>query len=205
MWFFSILASIFLDKNHRNITPDPKNLTEHYHTELQKANFLDEVCIGIHYREIEESITRFKYDSRREHAVELSHALVSAEKVSTLFAHYDDWVIVPVPMHWSRYIFRGFHHTHFLAKELSEILHLPLKNLLSSQYRARQSQLGRKMRLENKKNSFRMRNPKEKASSHIIIIDDVISSGATASECAKILKSHGADIVIGWFVTSNNP
>ena len=61
------------------------------------------------------------------------------------------------------------------------------------------------MRLENKKNSFTIRNPKEGIPKHIILIDDVISSGATASECAKMLKIHGADVVIGWFVTSNNP
>ena len=56
------------------------------------------------------------------------------------------------------------------------------------------------MRLENKKNSFTIHNPK-----HIILIDDVVSSGATASECAKVLKENGAEVVIGWFVTSNNP
>ena len=61
------------------------------------------------------------------------------------------------------------------------------------------------MRLENKKNSFTIHNPKRETPKHIILIDDVVSSGATASECAKVLKENGAEVVIGWFVTSNNP
>ncbi len=154
---------------------------------------------------MEQSITRFKYDSRREYLSELSEALFVAKKTSFLFSLYDDWVIVPVPMHWSRYIFRGFNHTKLLSKTFAKNLSLPLKNILVSLYRKKQSQLGRKMRLENKKNSFRIRNPKEETPKHIILIDDVISSGATASECARTLKIHGADVVIGWFVTSNNP
>lgn len=205
MRILKILASIFFDENPRNISYEPKNLTEHYKKDLFWSNFLDEVCIGVQYREIEQNIIHFKYDSRREYLAGLLKALVIAKEASSLFALYDDWVIVPVPMHWSRYLFRGFNHTKILSQEFAEDLSLPVKNMLSSSYRKRQSQLGRKMRLENKRNSFRIQSPKQELPKHIILVDDVISSGATASECAKVLKENGAEVVIAWFVTSNNP
>lgn len=205
MRILKILASIFFDENLRNISYEPKNLTEHYKKDLFWSNFLDEVCIGIQYKEIEQSIIHFKYDSRREYLAELLKALIVAKDASVLYSLYDDWVIVPVPMHWSRYLFRGFNHTKILSQEFAESLSLPLQSILSSSYRKKQSQLGRKMRLENKKNSFTIHNPKQESPKHIILIDDVVSSGATASECAKVLKENGAEVVIGWFVTSNNP
>lgn len=90
-------------------------------------------------------------------------------------------------MHWSRYLLRGFDHTDIIVKKLAKITGLPYQNLLSTKWSRHQSKLSREKRLENKKNRFTMKHhvPVPEV---VILFDDIISTGSTANECAKILK-----------------
>ena len=110
--------------------------------------------------------------------------------------------LVPIPMHWSRYILRGFDHTGYIAKYVSEETGIPYKKLLSTKWTRPQSKLTREKRLENKKNTFRMRDHAVLPDT-VILLDDVISTGSTANEAAKILKEAGVKRVIGIFLASN--
>jgi ComF family protein len=116
----------------------------------------------------------------------------------------DEWYIVPVPMHWSRYSMRGFDHMQLIASSLSKLTEYPTLQLLTTAYRPRQTRLTREVRLANKKNAFKIRSGFKKIPENVILIDDVISSGSTANSCAQILKESGVKKVIGWFLASNN-
>ena len=105
-------------------------------------------------------------------------------------------------MHWTRYLLRGFDHTGLLAKKLSHRLHLPFFPCLKTAFRRRQTSLIREKRIANKKNSFSVKKGYT-VPSHIILIDDVVSSGATLNEAARVLKSHGAQVVICFLLASN--
>lgn len=105
-------------------------------------------------------------------------------------------------MHWSRYLTRGFDHTNYIVEDLSKKTGIPVQKLLFTKWSRHQSHLSREKRLENKKNRFRMI-PHGEIPDTVILVDDIISTGSTALECAKVLKSHGVRCVIGLFLASN--
>jgi competence protein ComFC len=202
MNILSILKDIFLEENEKiSSTSSPKNLTQHYRVELRHID-CDEVCVWWDYKELEAKIERYKYSSDRHISTELVEVLSKCVEVSDLFFEHDDWVIIPIPMHWSRYILRGFNHTSVLAEKFGEVVELPFSSILKTKYRPRQSNLSRTRRIKNKKNSFFVKNTYT-VPSHILLIDDVVSSGSTFQEAAKILKSAGAKVVICFAIASN--
>ncbi len=200
MNILTILHDIFIDKEYKNIPFSPSDLTEHYKEELGILA-LDEIYIATSYHEIEKSIIRYKYESKREYVDIFVDLLAKLGEQHQIFSDKKS-VIVPVPMHWSRYILRGFDHTHTLAKKLAQITGLPYQKHLSTKWSRHQSKLSREKRLENKKNRFTMKYhvliPET-----VILIDDIISTGSTANECAKVLKQWGVKRVIGLFLASN--
>ncbi|MDD2694138.1 MAG: hypothetical protein PHY14_04380 [Candidatus Gracilibacteria bacterium] len=202
---FHILKSIFVDENDR-VEPviQVKVITEHYKKDLGKC-FLDEIWIASEYKKTKNVIEQYKYQSDRDISdVLVQYYLQIFEQNRQYFSEEEHWCIVPAPMHWSRYLIRGFDHMNFLAQRLSEEMHVPYKNILQTSYRPRQSKLKRTSRLANKTNAFRIRNGFSEIPENIIFIDDVISSGSTANHCAEVLKKEGAHRIIGWFIASNN-
>ena len=196
-----VVQDIFLERiNNKAPLSIPYDLTEHYKKERWYI-YLDAIYIATKYSEIEKSLTRYKYSSEREN-VDLYVDLIL--KIGDLYPEIFDKnpTFVPVPMHWSRYIFRGFDHTFLIVAKLSKILHLPYQKLLSTRWTRHQSKLAREKRLENKKNTFRIRNHKN-IPEFVVLFDDVISSGSTADECARILKDAGVKRVVGIFLASN--
>ena len=202
MTFFSLIREIFLeDEDMGLLRSNPKNLTTHYQKELRHVEVV-EVCVWWDYRILEEIIERYKYHSDRQRSTELVEVLAKCVDVSNSFGEHDDWVVVPVPMHWSRYIIRGFDHTDRLARELARMLHLRQSTLLWTRYRKRQSNLSRDKRIENKKDSFFIKN-RYTIPSHVILIDDVVSSGSTFYEASSVLKKAWVENVICFAIASN--
>jgi ComF family protein len=104
------------------------------------------------------------------------------------------FVLVPVPLHKSRLRKRGYNQAYEIAKELAILSGKQLLTpLLRHKNTEMQAQLKFKQRAKNVKNAFTM---KEALSHrHIILIDDVMTSGNTLNECAKVLKKAGAQDV----------
>ncbi len=103
------------------------------------------------------------------------------------------WKLLPVPLHWSRKAKRGFNQAAELAKHLSVISGQPQRSfLVRKKAVSSQARLGRAKRLKNLQGSFAVRESrKSDKSSPILIIDDVLTTGSTASECAKVLRKAG--------------
>ncbi len=103
-------------------------------------------------------------------------------------------MLVPVPIHWWRRLKRGFHASHVIAEGAASVLRIPVQNNLLSCKRLTQKQgkLTGHKRFENVKNSFGLKSLTRVDGANIVIIDDVMTSGATISELAKILKKAGA-------------
>lgn len=106
--------------------------------------------------------------------------------------------IIPVPLSKRRFNERGFNQASVLAKALAKQTGLPLdeqsliRRLHTPQHRAG---MDKKARLESVKNAFEVTRPKLIENEKILLIDDVFTSGATASNCAKALKKKGAQTV----------
>lgn len=104
-------------------------------------------------------------------------------------------VIIPVPMHKYKLLKRGYNQSALLAMKLTsklQIKYLP-QALIKSNNTIPQAELKKDDRIKNVKNSFKV-NPKFKESlkgKNILLVDDVITTGATIDECCKTLRKSG--------------
>ena len=106
---------------------------------------------------------------------------------------------MPVPLHPDREKQRGFNQAAVLAKAVSELLRLPL----DEHALARREHTGRhragmdaRARAESVENAFVVLQPRTIAGEHILLVDDVFTTGATASACARVLRDAGAEEVL---------
>ncbi len=132
-----------------------------------------------------QAVRRLKYAR----STALSGFLASqiARAIDELALSFD--VAVPVPIHWTRWCERGFNQSDILAGEL-----LPDRHLLK-RIRATRPQVGlnREQRTRNLDGAFRA--GEDAGGKAILLIDDVVTSGQTAKECAKSLLAAGANEV----------
>ena len=105
--------------------------------------------------------------------------------------------LVAVPLHWRRHWRRGFNQAALLCDELSGALNIPIfVHIKRTDSRPAQQHLSRDQRLMNLTDGFKVTRPLKGGS--IAIVDDVMTSGATANTLAKLLKTAGADKVSIW-------
>jgi ComF family protein len=101
--------------------------------------------------------------------------------------------IVPVPLHSARKRERGFNQAELLALALHQLTGLPLQNALQrTRYTTTQTQFDRNERMENLRGAFRLRRGSNVQDLRMLLVDDVLTTGSTLSECAKVLKKAGA-------------
>lgn len=104
-------------------------------------------------------------------------------------------LIIPIPLHKVKYKERGYNQAYYIAKGISENLQIPIdeKSLQRGKYTSTQTKLNKSERKSNVKNVFCVPDNSEISNKNILLIDDVVTTGATTLECARILKNNGAD------------
>ena len=129
-----------------------------------------------------QAVRKLKY--QRATSLADSMAQILAQSVLEEGAEFD--IAVPVPIHWFRLAWRGFNQADLLASKL------PNRRLCLRRVRATRPQAGltTEERLYNLEGAFEVIVPV--AGKKILLIDDVVTSGKTANECAKALKAAGA-------------
>lgn len=108
--------------------------------------------------------------------------------------------VIPVPTHNFRRFNRGFNQAEIIAKLLSKKLSIPLSsdNLIKIRNTRSQTNLNKKQRIINLKNSFLARKPSLLDGKNILLIDDVMTTGTTLKTCGKIISFAGAKEIIGF-------
>ena len=192
-------------RSNAPLVSDIQDLTKHYQSALPDCAF-DRILVCATYEgRVEAAIHRFKYDRIRQEwrtflpsLVEAFHVLdTTSEGVPV---HY---LVTWVPIGMLRFWTRGFNQAAILAQSLARTTgQTPIKCLTRRGSRKHQAHLNAKERLQNTKNVFQ---PIPGLSSRVqgkevLLVDDVISTGATANECAKLLKHAGATKVTGIFL-----
>ena len=102
-------------------------------------------------------------------------------------------LVVPVPLHPARKRERGFNQAELLAGILSARAGLTMREPLERiRYTTTQTAYDRAERMENLRDAFRLRKKADVRGLRVLLIDDVLTTGSTLSECARVLKRSGA-------------
>ena len=121
------------------------------------------------------------------------------ELVNTEAAALAADVVVPVPLHRERQRERGYNQAALLSKPLAKKLRLPHKAVLLMRTRARPDKqiLSLEERWESVRGAFATRQGSQVDNLRVLLVDDVLTTGATLDACARALREAGAKSVIG--------
>lgn len=143
---------------------------------------------------IAESIKRFKFRNRKDYAKSLSKFMVTTFNEFFLNENID--VITAVPLHPRKKSQRGYNQAELLAKNISNNVNIPYKNILrKNKINLQQHDLSYEERVNNVKGVYSANKKDIIKGRKVLICDDVITTGNTLKECCKILISNGADKV----------
>lgn len=158
---------------------------------------------GIYEQVLMSSIHCFKYRGKIQLARPLG-MLLFATFISFWDSNKVD-LIVPVPLHAKKMRVRGFNPSLLLVKDwvcIAEKLNVYFPDITVEKdvlkrirWTEPQTGLERSKRVVNIKNAFRVSNPSKITGKHILLVDDVYTTGATVSECIKVLLKNGAEHV----------
>lgn len=157
---------------------------------------IEKIYCATEYRQdiVKDLIYDYKYKFIKEIKNELSRLIIKhLEK--TGFEKKGNYLIIPVPLHKKRLRWRGFNQSELLAKKIGEHFKIPMENraLTRIKYTAPQAlQENKEERLKNLKGAFECKNSKILENKHIILVDDIATTGSTIKECAKTLLANGA-------------
>lgn len=179
----------------------------------KKDFYLDGIFVCANFGEgaLKEAIHQFKYNFVFDIGEILGKVLISklvSSKLKDKCNITPDFdLIMPVPLHKKRKVWRGFNQAEILGRELSRIktnyhelgkMEFINKILVRKRYTTPQMELDREQRLKNLKDVFQIEERSSGSSlqeKNILLVDDITTTGATLEECAKVLKNTGAKSV----------
>lgn len=146
--------------------------------------------------EVERLVHLMKYERRPV----LAH--IMGQKVGILCASFlgsaEAGIVIPIPLHRARLRERGYNQSEILSRAISQETGWPV--VKDALVRARptrvQARLSRKERLANVRGAFAVRREEALRGRTCLLVDDVVTTGSTANECARILLEAGATEVI---------
>lgn len=154
------------------------------------------VCAGIYRGDLERAIVRFKYDRHPQAAISLAEPLARRIRMLGFDREVDTVTAVPSGV-WS-FVLRTYNPADEVAAEVARRLRLPMVDGMLRKVRptARQAQLPRARRLRNPHGAYRAA-PRHVRGRRVLLVDDVLTTGATASECAgALLRAGAADVIV---------
>lgn len=110
-------------------------------------------------------------------------------------------LVVPMPLHWLRHLQRGYNQAWEIARPLARALGKPCRRILGRRLPTpSQSRLGREARQRNLRRAFAVRRPGLCRGRNLLLVDDVVTTGATLRTAASSLKDAGARSIIALVV-----
>lgn len=126
-----------------------------------------------------------------------------AEEIKNSGFFDDIDIIIPVPLTWRRRLSRGYNQSEEIAKGVSEATGLPVYTdvLKRRSFKTSQTRLTHMLRRENVRGAYELCKPEKIKGKHILIIDDVVTTGSTITACSETL-SKDTDIKISVLSTA---
>lgn len=139
---------------------------------------------------VKKLIYRFKFDKKL-----LLGKLIAEYMSSAIADKYKDFTfdfVTFVPSNYIKRVFKGFNSAEILARNISDELNLPVVDTLGSKFHLKsQKSMSKKLRMKKIRGRFFVKESDLKGK-HILLIDDIMTTGSTLSECARVLKKAGA-------------
>lgn len=140
----------------------------------------------------------FKYRGFEHLAVHLGEEVGKDFLLRSIFANAD--MLVPVPMHWWKHARRGYNQAASIARGISRTTGLPVCKLLyARRNHATQTRYGALERMENMRGVFACRSSNSSLDAHVVIVDDVCTTGTTLVEAAGTLRKAYPKLRISLF------
>ena len=223
--YLSFLSSRLCLSCGKNITPDKEAICISCQVKLPKTNFhlekenpftdrfwgrinLESGASFYHFAKggnVQHLIHHLKYKGRAEVGIKLGNLYGKVLKKAPLYASID--VIIPVPLHPKKELKRGYNQSDMFAKGLSEAMEVEWKRnvLIRTKMTETQTQKSRLERLENVQNVFSVKNASSLEGKHVLIVDDVLTTGATLEACTmKILEIPGTKVSLATIAFASN-
>lgn len=165
--------------------------------------YIEEVYYCLFYnRYIREKINHFKFSGKNYLYRPLGEIMLDRLKGLGLEKEID--LILYIPSHRRKEALRGYNQGQLLGKYIAKSLNIPLcgKNLVKTRWTKEQSGLNRLDRRLNLKDSFKIKDPKLLKGKYILLVDDIITTGATLEEASKKIIQAGGKRVVGLTLTS---
>jgi ComF family protein len=136
----------------------------------------------------------YKHAGRIQYARFMSRAMIWALRDTDIMPD----IIMPVPLANRRLFHRGYNQATLLARPIAHAFHVPIDlNSVARKYRENMGHKSSKQRAENVRNVFTVRHPDKIKGKKILLVDDVMTTGATFNELKRVLTKAGATAVYG--------
>ncbi len=138
---------------------------------------------------VQELIQELKYRNRPRYGMKLGEIMADTRFGNVIKEKIE--LIIPVPLHKKKELKRGYNQSEMFAKGISLKTGIPLStdNLIRIKNTSTQTKMNREQRLNNLKNAFKINNPEKIQGKHILLVDDVLTTGSTLLECAYEIKN----------------
>lgn len=161
---------------------------------IEYATSLFEYRKGSRYQKI---IYFTKYRGMKKLGFEAGKWLGEILSASEHFMQAD--IVVPVPLHRRRQAMRGYNQSEWIARGIAEAMNKPVavNNLIRKLHTSTQTRKGRYERWQNVEGIFSVNFPEEFENRHILLVDDVVTTGSTLEACAtELMKCRGTKVSI---------
>jgi ComF family protein len=140
---------------------------------------------------------QFKYKGNKELGLQLGRLMGNALKSASRFSEID--ALIPLPLFPSKEKKRGYNQATVLCDGMAEILNIPVLNnvITRPQHTETQTKKGRIERWRNIEGKFQLIDPLKIQNKHVLLVDDVITTGATLEACGnELLKADNVKLSI---------
>ncbi len=153
------------------------------------------ISLGQYQGKLRKAVLRMKRASERPLSMAVGR-LFGLRHADRMFGLEPD-AVLPVPMFWGRRVLRGTNNPNALAAAISRRLGIPMAGRLVERWRNTlpQADLGQRQRFQNVRGAFRLKAGYDLAGRRLLLVDDILTTGATCSEVAGLLKGAGAATV----------
>lgn len=175
------------------------------HGELElDCSYIKKTYYSLEYnRFIREIIGDYKFNGKNYLYKPLGQIMV--ETITRKNIHKDIDIIIYIPIHRRKEAIRGYNQAELLGNFIGKELNIPVSknNLVKIKWTKEQSHLTKINRATNLKDSFKVKDINKIKNKKILLVDDIITTGATMGECSRLLINSGVKEVITMGITSS--